>query len=154
EWADQLAIDHAVAVIRFDAGQKAEAEPALRKVQAERARLAAEEPANPDYQAQLADTLQALRQLLAETDRFEEGTVRLEQALRGRAKLADDHPGTRSFREEHATALLAAADVAWRARRLAHAARWEKSGLDLLEALVQAEPANKTLAARRADAEW
>src|SRR5262249_21313505 len=99
ERADQLAIDHAVAVIRFDAAQKAEAESALRKIQSERAQLASEEPAHPDYQAQLADTLQALGQLLAETDRFEEGQGLLEQALRVRAKLADDHPGTRRFRE-------------------------------------------------------
>ena len=52
--AEEIATQAALALIRLDVGQKKEAEAELRAVLAERAKIVAEEPDNPDYQAELA----------------------------------------------------------------------------------------------------
>jgi hypothetical protein len=55
-----------LALIRLDLGQRDEAEAEFRAVLAERVKIAAEEPANSDFQADLAATNQQLGRLLAE----------------------------------------------------------------------------------------
>ncbi len=64
--AVHLSAREGLALIRLDIGQRAEAEAELRAVLAERVKIAAEEPANPDFQADLAATNQQLGRLLAE----------------------------------------------------------------------------------------
>jgi tetratricopeptide (TPR) repeat protein len=151
--ADRAATDFALALIRFDLGQKADAEAGVRKVLAERAKLAAEEPGNPEYRSQLADAYQALGQLLADAGRLDDGLKETRQALVIREKLVADYPKAVRFRVELGSNQQTFGDLQWKAARHADAVRSWKAGIDLLEAALKDDPKNKALGARLAEAE-
>jgi tetratricopeptide (TPR) repeat protein len=131
--ADRLSTAFALALIRLDVGSKAEAEAELRKVVAERVKLAAEEPDNPEYAGQVADTRLALGRLLTDAGRPDEGLAEARQAVAIRDKLAAEPSKTAQAREELALTHFAIGDVAWKSGRLADGyGSWQK-GLALLE---------------------
>jgi tetratricopeptide (TPR) repeat protein len=131
--ADRLSTEYALVLIRLDVGQKAEAEAELRKVLTERAKLAAEEPNNPEYAGQVADTRLALGRLLTDAGRPDEGLAEARQAVAIREKLAAEPPKTAQAREALALVHFAIGGAAWKSGRLADGyGAWQK-GLALLE---------------------
>lgn len=126
--AESLATQAALAQIRLDVGQKKEAEAELRAVLAERVKIAAEEPANPDHQADLAVAHEQLGLLLVSDARVEEGVKETQQAVALLEQSAAGNPKTARLQVNLATSLFSVGDLHWKAGRLADGKRaWDRA---------------------------
>lgn len=90
--ADSLSTRAALAQILADSNQKKEAEEELRSVLAERAKLAAEEPSNLDYQVDLATSHEQFGKFLIHDGRIDEGVRETQEAVALLQKLASGNP--------------------------------------------------------------
>ena len=113
--ADRLSTDFALALIRVEVGPKAQAEAELRAVLAARVKIAAEEPSNPDYRADLLASRLGLGRFLADAGRSGEAAKELTEAVAigqdaprraadrpaSPARPGGCEPGTRSRGLEH-----------------------------------------------------
>jgi tetratricopeptide (TPR) repeat protein len=111
--ADRLSTEFALALIRVRVGPKAEAEADLRQVLAERAKLAAEEPANPQYQAQVVDTYLALGRLLVDTGQVQRAEVDLAKAQALAEEALGKQPADAAAAGRLADVLRTRNPVAW-----------------------------------------
>jgi tetratricopeptide (TPR) repeat protein/serine/threonine protein kinase len=126
--ADSLATQAALALIRLDVGQKAEAEAELRGVLAEREKIAAEEPANSDYQADLAAAHEQLGQFLVSAGRIEEGVKETQQAVDLLEQFAAGNPRAARLQVNLAASLFTVGDSYWKAGRLAEGKKaWQRA---------------------------
>jgi tetratricopeptide (TPR) repeat protein len=131
--ADSLATQAALAQIRFDVGQKTEAEGELRAILAEHEKIAAEEPDNLDYKAELAAAHQQLGQFLVNDGRAEEGVKAAQQAVALLEQFAAGNPKAARYQVSLAANLFGVGDLHRKAGRLAEGRQaWQKA-LDLLE---------------------
>ena len=146
--AERLSIQMALALIRRNGGEKEEAEAELRTVFAERAKLAAEEPANEDYQADVVATRQQIAQSLVEAGKIDEGMQELQRASADLAKLNGALPRVQRIRQDQGVVYLALGK-AGRPKEAVHAL---KTALALLNAARKEDPkkANLQLAAAQA----
>jgi tetratricopeptide (TPR) repeat protein len=136
--AESLTLHAALAQIRLDAGQKKEAEAELRAVLAEREKIAAEEPANPDYQAELAAAHEQLGQFLVSDARVEEGVKETQLAVALLEQSAAGNPRVARLQVNLAANLFSVGDLHWKAGRLAAGRQaWERA----LESLKTAQGA-------------
>ncbi len=138
--ADHLSAQEALALIRLDLGQKTEAEAELRAVLVERVRLAADEPANPDYQASLAATDQQLGRLLAETGKLDEALERFRGAAAIVEKTRAASPEVPGIDHDLAATYLIIGETARRANLAADATRRFRSVVDILTKSTAANP--------------
>ena len=151
--ADRATTAFALALLRSDVGQKAEAEAELRQVIAERAKLAAEEPANAGYQSDLIAARLQLGRLLVGLRPAEAVTVLTEAVAAGERLVADQakHP---RLRLDLAACQAALGEAAWKGNRPADAVRAGQATLDLLAVALKDAPMDAGLKARVADAEY
>jgi tetratricopeptide (TPR) repeat protein len=138
--ADHLSAQEALALIRLDNGQKNQAETELRTVLADRVKIAAEEPANPAYQADLATTDQQLGRLLAETGKLDEALERLQQA----AAIVKTFRGALSrvpaIDHDLASSYLIVGEAARKANRTSDATREFQRVVEVLTRITAANP--------------
>ncbi len=151
--ADSLATQTALAQIRHDLGQKKEAVAELRAVLAERAKIAAEQPDNADYQIDLATTRLRLGQFLAESGQPAEALTEANEALAFLEKLAAQQPKSVRLRTEAALMVQAVGDVHDKANRPAEALKSWTKAVELLRAALQENPNNNSVAAALGKAE-
>jgi tetratricopeptide (TPR) repeat protein len=115
--ADRVSTEAALALIRIDLGQQAEAEKELRAVLATREEIAAEEPANPDYQADLAAAHLQYGRFLAAGGRAMEAATAINAAERVGRALRTGHPRSRHVRQELAMEVWCLSGAGWWAVR-------------------------------------
>lgn len=144
--ADRISLQAALAQIRLDVGQRKEAEAELRAVLAERGKIAAEEPANPNYQADLATTQRSLGQLLVSSGRIDEGVKELQEAVAVLEKVAAGNPHDARHQMSLATNLFSIGEFHWKAGRLAEGRQAWRKALDSLEAARGASAKDTRLA--------
>ncbi|MCI0681757.1 MAG: protein kinase [Gemmataceae bacterium] len=132
--ADRLAIQAALAQIRFDIGQQKAAEAELRAVLAEREKIAAEEPANPAYQEDLANAHHKLGQCLVNAGRVDEGVKETQQAVAVLEKLAASDTVDGRHHVNLAANLFNIGEFHWKAGRLAEGRKAWQGALHSLQA--------------------
>jgi tetratricopeptide (TPR) repeat protein len=135
--ADRLSIQAALAQIRRDIGQTGTAVAELRAVLAGRAKIAAEEPRNVDYQADVAATRLRLGTFLADNGKVDDAVQCAEEALAALAKIGTLQPNNIRLRIETAAAMQALGDVYVKAYRPPDAMRAWKKGVEQLTALLK-----------------
>jgi len=151
--AEKLSTQAALSQLRFDAGQHKEAETELRAVLSERGQIAAEEPANPDYQVDLAATRFRLAQFLADSGRPGEALKESGEALAFLETLSAQHPKNLRFRTEAASGVQAIADMHAKADQPNNAVKAWKKAIKILSAALNENPDNRAVGAALAAAE-
>jgi serine/threonine protein kinase/tetratricopeptide (TPR) repeat protein len=142
--ADSLTTKAALAQIRFDSqkkaaekellgvlidrNQKKAAENELLAVLADREKIAAEEPTNFDYQADLAATHEQLGQFMVNTGRLEEGVKATQQAVALLEKHAAGNPKAARIQVNLTGSLFKIAEFHWKAGRMAEGqTAWQRA---------------------------
>ena len=138
--ADHLSAQESLALIRLDLGQRNEAEAELRAVLAERVKIAAEAPANQDFQADLAATDQHLGRLLAETGKLGEALERLQGAAAIMETLRAALPKVPGIDHDLASTYMVIGEVARKASRTTEATRAFRGAVDILTRSTAANP--------------
>jgi tetratricopeptide (TPR) repeat protein len=138
--ADHLSAQEALALIRLDIGQKKEAEAELRAILAERVRIAAEEPTNPEFQTNLAATDQQLGRLLAETGKLDEALERFRRAAAIVEKTRAALPKVPGIDHDLASTYMVIGELARKANRTADATRGFRSVVDILTRSTATNP--------------
>ncbi len=151
--ADRLSTDFALALIQVDVGARTEAEVELRAVLAARVKIAAEEPSNRDFLADLLAARTGLGRFLADAGRSGEAEKELTEAIAIGKKLVEQSTDRR-IRLDLAAASRALGDLAWNANRPAEAIRALRSAVDLLDGVQKEDPINAQLATQIAAAEY
>ena len=130
--ADHLSSQEALALIRLDLGQRNEAEAELRAVLTERVRIAAEEPANRDFQANLAETDQQLGRLLADNGKLNEALERFRGAAAIVETLRTALPKVPRVDHDLASTYMLIGELARKTNRTADAIQGFRSVVDIL----------------------
>jgi tetratricopeptide (TPR) repeat protein/serine/threonine protein kinase len=151
--AESISTQAALAQIRFDVGQKKEAEAELRVVLAQLGKIAAEEPGNADYQVDLAATRLRFGRFLADSGRLDEALKESEEALVFLERLAAQLPKNLRLRAEIASGGQSIGDLYAKANRPADALQaWQKA-IEFLSAALKENPDNRVVGAALATAE-
>jgi tetratricopeptide (TPR) repeat protein len=116
-------------------------------------KLAAGDPQNKRYRANLATSRHAIGLLEMELGKLDEAAASLGQALAIREGLVNDDPKKAEYHADLAATHSALGSVAWRAGRHTAALRgWEK-GLATFDAALRSEPKNAALLTQMAQQE-
>jgi serine/threonine protein kinase/tetratricopeptide (TPR) repeat protein len=152
--SDELSTQAALAIARFESGDRQAAEDELRALCTARAKLAAEEPANPDYQIPHAEILLALGHLLLEDGDPENGRKFVHEGLALRKELQMAHPRSMAYSRDYGLALFNWGTAAFQKNQSAEGIAAHTQAAAALEAALKEEPANKTLAVKLRNVEW